>query len=127
LTEIVATGREPSAIGTGCSERAVDLVHLARMTLGDREVEREVLDLFVRQIDSLLAGLDSNAPASAGLLAHRMKGSARGVGAWAVAAAAEIVEDAASSRPEALPKAVAGLARRSQEAKTVIEDLLRSH
>ena len=36
-------------------DRPIDLVHLARTTLGDRSLEREVLQLFDRQSTLLIA------------------------------------------------------------------------
>jgi HPt (histidine-containing phosphotransfer) domain-containing protein len=109
------------------AERAIDLVHLARMTFGEQALEREVLDLFVRQAGTLLEAMNGAGPAAIAPLAHRLKGSARGIGAWRVAAAADAVEQAASARPDALPRAVAALAGCVQEAKAVVEELLRSH
>ena len=88
---------EPHAVMTEGArpsfERAIDLVHLARQTLGDRDLEREVLDLFVTQartiLDRLQASPDLRARSD---LAHTLKGSARSVGAWRVAAEAESCE-----------------------------------
>ena len=40
-------------------DRPIDLVHLARMTLGERSLEREVLQLFDRQSTLLLARMRS--------------------------------------------------------------------
>jgi HPt (histidine-containing phosphotransfer) domain-containing protein len=74
-------------------ERPIDLVHLARQTLGDRALEREILDLFTTQVRAVLARLEAAAVAEARLdLAHTLKGSARAVGAWKVAAEAEACE-----------------------------------
>src|SRR5436305_13455602 len=78
-------------------DRPVDLVHLARTTLGDRSLEREVLQLFDRQAGMLIARMRSAAPAGIATLAHTLKGSARGIGAWRVAHAAELLELAAAS------------------------------
>jgi HPt (histidine-containing phosphotransfer) domain-containing protein len=119
---------DPTATATGAVpiDCAVDLVHLSRMTFGDRALEREVLDLFVRQAATLLATMEGAAPAALASLAHRLKGSARGIGAWRVAAAAEAVERAATGA-EALAPALAALTASVLEAKAVIEDLLRSH
>ena len=71
---------------------AIDLAHLARMTLGDSDLEAEVLALFQRQADLLLARMTSAPPAQTAAFAHTLKGSARGIGAWRVAAAAQAVE-----------------------------------
>ncbi len=78
------------------TETILDLVHLARQTFGDHALEMELLTLFERQAAQLsgrlaeqrLAG-DAGAGAD---LAHLLKGSARSVGAFAVAAAAEAYE-----------------------------------
>jgi hypothetical protein len=43
-------------------ERPIDLVHLARMTLGDRSLEREMLQLFVRQAAVLLDRMEAADP-----------------------------------------------------------------
>jgi HPt (histidine-containing phosphotransfer) domain-containing protein len=74
---------------------AVDLAHLARMTLGEKELEREVLELFERQADMLLAHMAAEDPRMLGALAHTLAGSASGIGAWKVAEAARALERAA--------------------------------
>jgi HPt (histidine-containing phosphotransfer) domain-containing protein len=65
--------------------RPVDLVHLARQTMGDRELEREILDLFVQQALSVRTKIGVADVKERLLLAHGLKGSARGVGAFAIA------------------------------------------
>jgi HPt (histidine-containing phosphotransfer) domain-containing protein len=70
---------------------AIDTDHLARMTLGERDLEREVLGLFARQSADLLARLE-RLPREGAALAHTLKGSARGIGAFAVAQAADDLE-----------------------------------
>jgi HPt (histidine-containing phosphotransfer) domain-containing protein len=69
----------------------IDLAHLRRMTLGDAALEREVLSMFSAQASRLAAALAAN-PADAGALAHTLKGSARAIGAFAVADAAAHLE-----------------------------------
>ena len=68
---------------------AIDLEHLARMTLGERSLEAEVLTLFDLQAGVLLARMRDSAPAAVAAFAHTLKGSARGIGAWRVAEAAD--------------------------------------
>jgi HPt (histidine-containing phosphotransfer) domain-containing protein len=70
---------------------AIDADHLSRMTLGERALEREVLTLFAQQSAELLARLEQ-LPGEGAALAHTLKGSARGVGAFAVAQAADSLE-----------------------------------
>jgi HPt (histidine-containing phosphotransfer) domain-containing protein len=69
----------------------IDLSHLRRMTLGDSALEREVLTMFSAQA-SRLAGALAAKPADAPALAHTLKGSARAIGAFAVADAAADLE-----------------------------------
>jgi hypothetical protein len=103
-------------------EYPIDLPHLFRMTLGDHALEREVLALFDRQVGMLIARMDTVDPSGVAALAHTLKGSARGVGAWPVARAAEAVEAAA---PAELAPAVAALAAAAAEAHAAIVDILR--
>ena len=105
-------------------ERPIDLVHLARTTLGDRSLEREVLQLFDRQAALLIARLRSATPGGVVIIAHTMKGSARGIGAWRVARAAEAVELAASAD---VGDALERLAAAADEARAVIADLLKAN
>ena len=69
----------------------IDLMHLRRMTLGDAALEREVLTMFAAQASRLAAALAAM-PADAPALAHTLKGSARAIGAFAVADAAAELE-----------------------------------
>jgi HPt (histidine-containing phosphotransfer) domain-containing protein len=77
---------------------AIDRTHLFRMTLGDHDLECEVLQLFDQQAGLLLARMAEADAAGVAALAHTLKGSARGVGAFGVARAAEAVEDAAKAK-----------------------------
>jgi len=78
--------------------RPVDLVHLALQTQGNKDLETEVLGLFVRQSTQQVARI-----AAAGSdrerfeAAHLLKGSARAIGANSVADCAEALETAAQS------------------------------
>ena len=105
-------------------DRPIDLVHLARTTLGDRSLEREVLQLFDRQAALLITRMRSATPGSVVIIAHTMKGSARGIGAWRVARAAEAVELAASAD---VGDALEHLAAAADEARAVIADLLKAN
>lgn len=72
--------------------RPVDMAHLARQTMDDRVLEQEVLALFVQQALSVRDKiLDADAKERV-LLAHGLKGSARGIGAFAVAECAAAIE-----------------------------------
>jgi HPt (histidine-containing phosphotransfer) domain-containing protein len=69
----------------------IDIEHLRRMTLGDTSLEREVLAMFSAQAVGLVGAL-ATLPSDAGALAHTLKGSARAIGAFGVADAAEGLE-----------------------------------
>ena len=69
----------------------IDLAHLRQSTFGDARLEREVLGLFEEQLERLLSQL-MKLPPDAGALAHTLKGSARAIGAFAVAEAASALE-----------------------------------
>ena len=69
----------------------IDHEHLARMTLDDADLGHEVLAMFSAQAVSLIGALTTS-PADPGALAHTLKGSARAIGAFAVADAAEALE-----------------------------------
>jgi hypothetical protein len=111
----------------GPAEAIIDRSHLARMTLGDASLEAEVLALFERQADLLLARMaGAPAPATAAF-APTLKGSARGIGMWRVAAAAEAVEGAARNyAPAELAAAVDRLAAAVGEARAAVAEMVKS-
>jgi len=109
-------------------EQPIDVRHLARMTLGDSSLEREVLQLFDRQAEMLLARMQQAAPAAAAALAHTLKGSSSGIGAWKVARTAEAVEFAATRKgaPD-LGAAIGYLGTAITETRAAIAELLRAN
>ena len=107
-------------------DQAIDRTHLFKMTLGDHSLEGEVLRLFERQAAMLLGRMEPAEPARAKALAHTLNGSARGIGAWRVASAAQAVEQAVAD-PAAMTPAVQALRSATGEALAAIADLLRVH
>ena len=110
-----------NAGGAGIAvRRPIDFEHLARQTMGDKALELEVLQMFARQArESMkeLAGAQGSARAA---LAHRLKGSARAVGADVVAEAAEALEEKPGDAA-----ALALVARAVVEAENFILKLCR--
>ncbi len=110
--------------------RAIDLIHLARQTLGDRDLETELLGLFRRQARQVVERLSSDVPADAlcwrADLAHTLKGSARAIGATRVAIKAEIYEVQARDGKPDLNPALNALKSAVDEACRAIADLLRA-
>jgi HPt (histidine-containing phosphotransfer) domain-containing protein len=108
--------QEPAALAA-----AIDRGQLARMTFGDRSLEREVLQLFDRQAGLLLARMRDREPSAVAALAHTLKGSASSIGATGVVAAAEAVEKAASAAERDL--AIGRLAMAIDAARAAIAGL----
>lgn len=106
--------------GWDCRSTVLDEDHLGRMTLGDPALEREILELFVRQIVLMLGRIRTAEPGLAAAAAHTLLGSARGIGAWRVAQAAERLECAAGRGTGELDEAIAELDAASVEASTAI-------
>jgi HPt (histidine-containing phosphotransfer) domain-containing protein len=101
----------------------IDLEHLGRMTLGDASLQHEVLAMFAAQSVTLIGAL-ATLPPDAGALAHKLKGSARAIGAFAVADAAERLE-AALGKGNNPAGALAGLQDAVAQARTAIDAILR--
>jgi HPt (histidine-containing phosphotransfer) domain-containing protein len=104
----------------GLTDGVLDDHHLRRMTLGDQSLEREVLQVFARQVTLLLKRIVRAEPAHAAAAAHTLKGSARGLGAWRVADAAERLEQAAGGLGN-LNEAIAALEIAGVEVRGAIE------
>lgn len=73
--------------------RPVDLMHLAHQTLGDRDLEQEILSMFCHQSAELADKLGKVSGEERKRIAHRLKGAARAVGAFRVAETAERIEE----------------------------------
>lgn len=104
---------------------AIDRGHLARMTFGDRSLEREVLELFDRQAAMLVERMRGGEPATVASLAHTLKGSAAGIGASHVARTADAAEIAAGRTAAECSLAIDRLAQAVDEARALIAQLLR--
>jgi HPt (histidine-containing phosphotransfer) domain-containing protein len=101
---------------------AIDIAHLKRMTLGDAGLEREVLAMFAGQAVRLIEALAA-LPSDAAEIAHTLNGSARAIGAFKVAEAAEAFE--AALRDGEPSEAMAALQQAVVQAGSAIEAMLR--
>ncbi|SHL55810.1 HPt (histidine-containing phosphotransfer) domain-containing protein [Bradyrhizobium lablabi] len=101
----------------------IDIEHLGRMTLGDASLEREVLAMFSAQAASLLSML-ATLPPDVGALVHTLKGSARAIGAFAVADAALDLEAALQNDSDP-SRALGALEEAISQARTAIDAFLR--
>lgn len=85
------------AHGAADSAQPIDIAHLQRYTLADRELEAELLSLFQVQAHQYLALLHAAPNLNAWReAAHTLKGSAMAVGAFSVAEAARRAEQLAA-------------------------------
>jgi HPt (histidine-containing phosphotransfer) domain-containing protein len=100
----------------------IDVEHLRRMTLGDISLEHEVLAMFAAQSAKLLDTL-ATLPAEAGPLAHMLKGSAKAIGAFAVAETATRLEAVLADNGDPT-EALAELGDAVALARTAIDAML---
>jgi HPt (histidine-containing phosphotransfer) domain-containing protein len=109
---------------TSESSYPIDLIFLAHQTLGDEQLEQELLLLFERQAGDILAALAKVESASERMdLAHRLKGSARAIGAAAVATAASSYETAVQKNT-AMASHFGTLAAAVGEARQAIRQIM---
>lgn len=78
--------------------RPLDLDHLSRQTMGERALEQEVLAMFSRQLGTIRTTIGAADDRERARLAHALKGSARAVGAFALADCAARIEDMPDDR-----------------------------
>ncbi|MGL4325795.1 MAG: Hpt domain-containing protein [Beijerinckiaceae bacterium] len=120
-TPSIAPSADP-ALSADSQSRDIDMGHLARQTAGDRGLERDVLGLFRDQCDRMLAIILQPHEGLAGLnAAHTLKGAALGVGAYRVAEAAAVFEQA---QPENRGQAIQRLEEAVRDARALIDRLL---
>lgn len=84
-SDTIAFGRPGGEGARPVDVRPVDLAHLSRQTMGDRSLEQEVLSLFMQQANLVRDRIGQASTEERLRLAHGLKGSARGVGAFIVA------------------------------------------
>jgi HPt (histidine-containing phosphotransfer) domain-containing protein len=113
------------AFGTMAKMGAIDLSFLDRVTFRDRSLAREVLVLFGQQAESLLVLIAEAADERTRLeAAHKLKGAARGVGAFDVGRAAEEIEMAKDAAE--FGAALAHLTIRVTEARIALTGLIHT-
>jgi HPt (histidine-containing phosphotransfer) domain-containing protein len=116
----------------GTAEIAVDIAHLDRYTGGERATNEEVLRLFETSCGEIVARLDALAdddhwPQLAKQwhdTAHTLKGAARGIGAFALAEAAQDVESRAAGDRRAAIDALQRLKVQAERVHRFIEEFL---
>jgi len=122
METIMADGAVSST--TAGAAAPIDRGHLAGATFGDSQLEHELLRLFDRQAVLLIGRIQACDTRLIGGLAHTLRGSAAGIGAWAVASAAEAAEQAASAADADRDAAISRLTAAIEEARAEIALLL---
>lgn len=106
----------------------IDLVHLSRQTMGDSVLETELLTLFQRQALQFAERLAQAASEGESKwradLAHTLKGSARAIGAFKLAQAAEDYEEALRAKASGVDEKLRTLAATLVETRAAIAPLL---
>ncbi len=114
-----------ASAAAGVAQRPIDLVHLSKFTMGDKDLEREVLNLFATQstlyLDRLRAAEDDRSWLEA---VHTLRGSATGVGAWRVASyAGEVERLEGEDRSAVCGAAIEELSQSVAEVNQYVHDL----
>jgi HPt (histidine-containing phosphotransfer) domain-containing protein len=122
--ELKPEGLDLSKIGP----EPIDFVHLRRFTQGDKALENEVLELFVRQMPETIKALKGAATDKEWhVAAHTLKGSGRAVGAWRLADLALQAESVPGvADREAVAKMVARIESAAGDVQRFIESLNKS-
>ena len=119
-TYMACGSTSPVAPQCASADNPVDLVHLSKQSLGNRSLEQEILALFKSQSVLYLDRLKhATTTYERKMAAHTILGSARGVGAWKVAAEAEQIQAHC-----AMVKDLTQLEIRVAEANDYITELL---
>lgn len=92
-SQVLSSDGPTGGITVPASPPEIDHGHLRRYTMGDQQLELEVLHLFAGELPKTIRALrDARTDMDWKVAAHTLKGSARAVGAWRVAAAAVAAE-----------------------------------
>lgn len=111
--------------GAPGKHRVIDLVHLARQTLGDRGLEQEILRIFAQSSKSYLRGVtDANSEQELKLSLHSLKGASAGIGANGLAQAARTAEIELRENGSVQAESIADIAFAVEEVGIFIEELL---
>jgi HPt (histidine-containing phosphotransfer) domain-containing protein len=115
---------EFSAAEAIADPRVLDLIHLRSYTMNNVVLERELLGLFLGQLPSLLTQLSPDAePEDWKFALHTLKGSARAIGAEAIAEIVETMETLVcdDGRAALVGRLAAAAACFEQEARKLLD------
>ncbi len=105
-------------------QRPVDMDHLTRQALGDRELGKEILILFDQTAQTYFSRIERSTSVPELLMhLHTLKGAASGVGAWGIADLARIAESELRSGQPVNPERIDDIDMAVQEVSAFIAGL----
>ncbi|VAW19797.1 hypothetical protein MNBD_ALPHA12-671 [hydrothermal vent metagenome] len=106
-------------------QRPIDLVHLAKQSLGDPGLEEEILRMFDQVVQTYVRRVSKNIACEEVLAdLHALKGAARGVGAFGIAAMAEAGEAEARKDGALSAETLSDIGIAVEEVRSFISQLL---
>lgn len=121
ITQCAHSGDAQGAQPHPAEASAVDWSYLARQSFGDHELERELLTLFSTQAAAFVARLaQPEQDAGRRAIAHTLQGSARAIGAFDLANAAQDYESALNGAADECAARRDELSRRLGETRKAI-------
>jgi HPt (histidine-containing phosphotransfer) domain-containing protein len=113
-------------IGVVRPRRPLDMVHLAKQTLGDWGIEVEVLRIFDQMSRVYFSRLEtSRTLLDLTMHLHSLKGASAGVGAWGLHDLAKLAEDELRSGLPVNPERIDDIGMAVEEVSAFIGDLLK--
>ena len=120
-----AHARPGTGAGARIGHRPIDMVHLAKQTLGDRGLEGEVLRMFDEMSRTYFARIERSTSVDELLRhLHTLKGAAAGIGARAIADLSATAELEFKAGMPVNPERIDDLEMAVQECSAFIGELL---
>jgi len=108
-------------------QRPIDLVHLARQTMGDWGLECEVLRMFEERARTYFARVEASTTIDELCTnLHSLRGAAAGIGAWTLVDLAGATEDDLRTGGAVNPERIDDLAIAVHEVGAYIADILKN-
>ena len=114
----------PAAYEAAARRRPIDLVHLAKQTLGDWALECEVMRMFDEVARTYFGRLEASTNSQEPLVnLHALKGAASGVGAWGIVDMCKLAEHEVR-QGDINPERIDDIAMTVEETRVFIAELL---
>jgi len=125
MSVLANVGNVPLSSDAGQGRRPINLVHLAKQSLGDPGLEEEILRMFDQLVETYMSRVRTQAPVGdASFNLHALKGAAGGIGADTLARLAETAEGELTPEGKLGAERVADLSHAVEEVRTFIAEIL---